>query len=48
VTQLREEPSEAEAAAVEAEKFFEPEAAASHRADEGEQTTEPPAATEAN
>jgi large subunit ribosomal protein L9 len=48
VTQLREEPSEAEAAALEAEKFFEPEAAESRRAREGEETPESPAATEAN
>jgi large subunit ribosomal protein L9 len=40
VTQLREEPSEAEAAVVEAEKFFEPEAAESRRAGEDEQTPE--------
>ncbi len=48
VTQLREEPSEAEAAALEAEKFFEPEAAELRRAREDEQTPESPAPTEAN
>jgi large subunit ribosomal protein L9 len=48
VSQLREEPSEAEAAALEAEKFFEPEAAESLRASEGEQTPETPAPTDAN
>ena len=37
VTQRREEPSEEEAAAVAAEAFFEPEAAKSRRADEGEE-----------
>jgi large subunit ribosomal protein L9 len=46
VTQLREEPSDAEAAAVEAEKFFEPEAAESIR--ESEETPETPPATETN
>jgi large subunit ribosomal protein L9 len=46
VAQLREEPSEAEAAAVEAEKFFEPEAAESRRAREGEGTPETAPATE--
>jgi large subunit ribosomal protein L9 len=48
VTQLREEPSEAEAAALEAEKFFEPEAAESHRGRDEEQASETPAATQAN
>jgi large subunit ribosomal protein L9 len=48
VTQLREEPSEAEAAALEAEKFFEPEAAESRRDHEGEETSESAPATEAN
>jgi large subunit ribosomal protein L9 len=48
VTQLREEPSEAEAAVVEAEKFFEPEVAESRRAHEGEEMPESPAATDAN
>ena len=48
VTQLREEPSEAEAAALEAEKFFEPEAAESRRAREDEQTAETPPATESH
>jgi len=48
VMQLREEPSEAEAAALEAEKFFEPEAAESRRAREGEQTPETPAPSDAN
>jgi large subunit ribosomal protein L9 len=48
VTQLREEPSEAEAAALEAEKFFEPEAAGSRRAREEEETPETPAASEPN
>ena len=38
VTQLREEPSEAEAAAIAAEAFFEPEAAESRRADDAEET----------
>ena len=47
VTQLREEPSDAEAAAIEAEKFFEPEAAESRGIHEGEQTPESPAAAEA-
>jgi large subunit ribosomal protein L9 len=46
ITQLREEPSEAGAAALEAEKFFEPEAAESRRAREGEETSETPAAAE--
>jgi large subunit ribosomal protein L9 len=48
VTRLREEPSEAEAAVLEAEKFFEPEAAEARRADEGEQPPETPAETDAN
>ena len=48
VMRLREEPSEAEAAALEAEKFFEPEAAESRRAREGEQTPETPAPSDAN
>jgi large subunit ribosomal protein L9 len=42
VTQLREEPTEAEAAAVAAEAFFEPEAAEAQRAREGDATTESP------
>jgi large subunit ribosomal protein L9 len=46
VTRLREEPGEAEAAALEAEKFFEPEAAESIR--ESEETSETPPATETN
>jgi large subunit ribosomal protein L9 len=46
VAQLREEPSEAEAAALEAEKFFEPEAAESRREREGEGTPETAPATE--
>ena len=45
---LREEPSEAEAAALEAEKFFEPEAAESLREREGEETPETAPATETN
>ncbi len=44
VTQLREEPSEAEAAALAAEAFFEPEAAESRRAREDEDT--PPSSAE--
>jgi large subunit ribosomal protein L9 len=48
VMQLREEPSEAEAAAIKAEKFFEPEAAESRRAREGEETPETAPATETN
>ena len=48
VTQLREEPSEAEAAAQEAEKFFEPEAAESRREREGEETPETPPTAETN
>jgi large subunit ribosomal protein L9 len=48
VTQLREEPSEAEAAVQEAEKFFEPEAAESRREREGEETPETPPAAETN
>jgi large subunit ribosomal protein L9 len=40
VTQRREEPTEAEAAAAAAEAFFEPEAAESRRAREGEQPAE--------
>jgi large subunit ribosomal protein L9 len=48
VMHLREEPSEAEAAALEAEKFFEPEAAESRREREGEETPETPPATETN
>jgi large subunit ribosomal protein L9 len=44
VTQLREEPSEAEAAALAAEAFFEPEAAESRREREGEDT--PPSSAE--
>jgi large subunit ribosomal protein L9 len=46
VTRLREEPSEAEAAAVEAEKFFEPEAAESRR--EGDETPKTAPAIQAN
>ena len=46
VTRLREEPGEAEAAALEAEKFFEPEAAEFIR--ESEETSETPPATETN
>src|ERR1700728_774742 len=46
VTRLREERSEAEAAAEPAEAFFEPEAAASRRASEGEQEPASPAETE--
>jgi large subunit ribosomal protein L9 len=46
VTQLREEPSEAEAAAVAAEAFFEPEAAESRRTREGEDAPANPPATE--
>ena len=46
VMQLREEPSEPEAAAIEAEKFFEPEAAESRR--EGEETPETARTTETN
>ncbi|MGA8612112.1 MAG: 50S ribosomal protein L9 [Xanthobacteraceae bacterium] len=48
VTQLREEPSEAEAAALEAEKFFEPEAAESLREREGEEASEAPPGTATN
>ncbi len=48
ITQLREEPSEAEAAALEAEKFFEPEAAESRRARAGEEAPETAPATETN
>jgi large subunit ribosomal protein L9 len=48
VMQLREEPSEPEAAAIEAEKFFEPEAAESRRGREGEETPETAPATETN
>jgi large subunit ribosomal protein L9 len=47
VTRLREEPSEAEAAALAAEGFFEPEAAESRRTREGEETPETPAEPEA-
>jgi large subunit ribosomal protein L9 len=43
VTQLREEPSEAEAAAQAAEAFFEPEAAESRRAQEAEESPASPA-----
>jgi large subunit ribosomal protein L9 len=46
VTQLREEPSEAEAAAVAAEAFFEPEAAESRRAHEGTEAAEASPATD--
>jgi large subunit ribosomal protein L9 len=48
ITRLRDEPTEAEAAAVAAEAFFEPEAAESVRAREGEdtETAEDPPATE--
>jgi large subunit ribosomal protein L9 len=48
VAHLREEPSEAEAAVLEAEKFFEPEAAESRREHEGEETPDTPAAPETN
>jgi large subunit ribosomal protein L9 len=48
VMQLREEPSKAEAAALEAEKFFEPEAAESRREREGDETPETAPATETN
>jgi large subunit ribosomal protein L9 len=48
VMQLREEPSEAEAAAIEAEKFFEPEAAESRREREGEETPRTAPATDTN
>jgi large subunit ribosomal protein L9 len=44
VSQLREEPTEAEAAAIAAEAFFEPEAPESLRAREGEQPAESPTA----
>jgi large subunit ribosomal protein L9 len=48
VTQLREEPTEAEAAAQAAEAFFEPEAAESRRSqEEAEQAPEQPAETKA-
>jgi large subunit ribosomal protein L9 len=43
VTQLREEPTEEEAAVVAAEAFFEPEAAQSVRSHEGGETSESPA-----
>ncbi len=43
VAQLREEPTEEETAALAAEAFFEPEAAQSRRASEGEEPTTPPA-----
>jgi large subunit ribosomal protein L9 len=46
VTQLREEPTEAEAAALAAEQFFEPEAAESRRAEEAEQAPADTAETE--
>ncbi len=46
VTQLREEPSEAEAAATAAEAFFEPEAAESQRSREGEEAPPNPAEAE--
>jgi large subunit ribosomal protein L9 len=46
VAQLREEPSEAEAAALEAEKFFEPEAAESRREREGAPETAPATETD--
>ncbi len=46
VTQLREEPSEAEAAASAAEAFFEPEAAESRRTREDEKAPENPAESE--
>ena len=44
VTQLREEPTEAEAAVIAAEAFFEPEAAEALRSGEGDETeaTSPP------
>jgi len=47
VTVLREEPTEAEAAALAAEAFFEPEAAASRQAEEGEEAAEQPAEAKA-
>jgi len=47
VTVLREEPTEAEAAAQAAEEFFEPEAVASRRPDEGEEAPEKPAEAKA-
>jgi len=43
VTQLREEPSEAEAAVIAAEAFFEPEAAESRRVEDAEETPADPA-----
>jgi large subunit ribosomal protein L9 len=47
VMQLREAPTEAEAAAQAAEAFFEPEAAESRRAQEGKETPADPAETKA-
>jgi large subunit ribosomal protein L9 len=47
VAQLREEPTEAEAAAQAAEAFFEPEAVESRRAEEAEEAPEKPAETKA-
>jgi len=46
VMQLREEPTEAEAAAVAAEAFFEPEAAEAQRVREGDATAESPPASD--
>jgi large subunit ribosomal protein L9 len=46
ITQLREEPTEAEEAALAAEAFFEPEATESRRAREGEEAAETPGQTE--
>ena len=46
VSQLREEPTEAEAAVLAAEEFFEPEAAESRRAQDAEEAPANPAATE--
>jgi large subunit ribosomal protein L9 len=46
ITQLREEPTEAEAAALVAEQFFEPEAVESRRAEEAEQAPTDTAETE--
>jgi large subunit ribosomal protein L9 len=43
VSQLREEPTEEEAAALAAEAFFEPDAAQARRSGEGEESTTPPA-----
>jgi large subunit ribosomal protein L9 len=46
ITQLREEPTEAEAAVQAAEAFFDPEAAEAQRAQEGEEASASPAETE--